>query len=109
MTAEYFQILRDHKDQIIIEIGAHDHIASLRYHSSSHVLDFPDPATAFDFHNILVAPSVTPNKNNNPGIAIFEVDNGTAHSLKYEFLDLNPTFGSATVGNLTFRSLDFAK
>ena len=34
MTSEYFQILRDHSDQIIIEVGAHDHIASLRYHSS---------------------------------------------------------------------------
>lgn len=109
MTKEYFQIIRDHKDQIIIEVGAHDHIASLRYHSSKNVMDLPDPSVAYDFHNLLVAPAVTPNKNQNPGIAMFEVDNGIPHSLKYEFLDLNPTFGSTNVpANLTFMSLDFA-
>ena len=41
---------------------------------------------------------------------MFEVsDTGVPQNLKYEFLDLNPTFGSATVpSNLTFYSLDFA-
>jgi hypothetical protein len=101
--------LRDHYDQIIIEVGAHDHIASLRYHTSNSVVDLPDPTDKFYFHNLLVAPAVTPNKMNNPGISMFEVDNGIAHSLKYEFLDLNPTFGQTGVPlDLTWYSLDFA-
>jgi hypothetical protein len=45
MTEKYFQILRDYKDQIIIEVGAHDHTSTLRYHSSNNVFDFPDPST----------------------------------------------------------------
>lgn len=101
--------MRDHYDQIIIEVGAHDHIASLRYHSSNNVLNFPDPVTKFDFHNMLVAPSVTMNKGNNPGIAMFEVDYlGNPGQLKYEFLDLGLTYGSKTIPtDLTFYSLDF--
>lgn len=73
-------------------------------------MDFKDTASKFDFHNLLVAPSITPNKMNNPGIAMFEVDDaGIPGNLKFEFLDLNPTFGSSTVpSNLTFYSLDFA-
>ena len=72
-------------------------------------MDLPDPDTKYYFHNLLVAPAVTPNKMNNPGISMFEVDNGVPHSLKYEFLDLNKTFGSASVpSNLTFYSIDFA-
>ena len=73
-------------------------------------MDFKDTASKFDFHNLLVAPSITPNKMNNPGIAMFEVDDAVIPgNLKFEFLDLNPTFGSSTVpSNLTFYSLDFA-
>jgi hypothetical protein len=109
MTSEYFQILRDHKDQILIEVGAHDHIGRLTYHSGNSVCNLKDPATKFDFHNLLVTPGVTPNKGQNPGIAMFEVDNGVAHNLKFEFLDLGKTYGSKTIpSNLTFHSLDFA-
>lgn len=101
--------MRDHSDQIIIEVGAHDHIASLRYHSSDNVLNFKDTATHYDFHNLLVAPAVTMNKGNNPGIAMFEVDgSGTPGQLKYEFLDLQKTYGSTTIPtDLTFYPLDF--
>ena len=73
------------------------------------MLDFKDTATKYDFHNILVAPAVTMNKGNNPGIAMFEVDaSGTPGKLKYEFLDLQLTYGSTTIPkNLTFYPLDF--
>jgi hypothetical protein len=73
------------------------------------VLDFPDTKTKYDFHNMLVAPAVTINKGNNPGIAMFEVDaSGTPGKLKYEFLDLGLTYGSKTIPkDLTFYTLDF--
>jgi hypothetical protein len=109
MTREYFEIVRDHADQIIIEVGAHDHYGMLRYHTSNYVMDLPNPSTKFYFHNLLVAPGVTPNKDQNPGITMFEVDNGIPHSLKQEFLDLNPTFGHTSVpANLTWYSIDYA-
>lgn len=81
MTREYFQILRDHSDQILIEVGAHDHYSTLRYHTSNYVMDLPDPSTKTYFHNLFVAPGVTPNKDQNPGISMFEVDSGVPHSL----------------------------
>ena len=109
MTSEYMQIIRDHKDQILIEVGAHDHIGRLAYHTSNYVMNLPDPDVKFEFHNLLVAPGLTPNKGQNPGIAMFEVDNGVAHNLKFEFLDLGKTYGSTSVpSKLTFYSLDFA-
>ena len=58
----YFQIIRDYHDAIVIEVAAHDHYADLRYHSSDNVIDLPDQDPKFDFHNLFVAPGVTPNK-----------------------------------------------
>jgi len=29
---QYFQILQQHADKVIMEIAAHDHIADIRYH-----------------------------------------------------------------------------
>jgi len=72
-------------------VTGHDHYADLRYHSSFNVLDMEDTETKFDFHNLFVAPGVTPNKGNNPGVAMFEVtDDGLAHNLRMEFIDLVP-------------------
>lgn len=72
-------------------------------------MDLPDTPSKFYFHNILVAPGVTPNKGQNPGISSFEVINGTPTNLKQEFLDLNPTFGHSSVpSSLTWFSLDYA-
>jgi hypothetical protein len=110
MKAKFIEILREYKDRIIIEVGAHDHTSSLRYHSSRNVLDFPDPSTHFFFKNLLVAPAIDPNKKNNPGISMFKVDDsGVPHNLKYEFLNLNPTYGLTDIPKkLSFYSLDFA-
>jgi hypothetical protein len=94
-----------------MEVNGHDHFASLRYHSSNNVLDFEDPAEQFDFHNILIAPGVTPNKLQNPGVAMFEVTpEGVPTNLKYEFIDMMD-FGdqeSISYDDLKFLSLDFA-
>jgi hypothetical protein len=52
-------MLRDYHDVVIIEVAGHDHYSDLRYHSSNNVLELPDPAVKFNFHNILIAPGVT--------------------------------------------------
>lgn len=104
----YFQILRDNHDAVIIEVMGHDHYAGMRYHSSWNVLDFPDTDEKFDFHNILVSPGVTPNKGNNPGVAMFEVsDDGVPSNLRYEFIDIVPQQGASSVSysDLKFLSL----
>ena len=87
----YFQIIRDYHESIVIEVMGHDHYGDLRYHSSQNVLGLKDTATKFDFHNLFVAPGVTPNKGNNPGVAMFEVSSdGIPANLKFEFMDLVP-------------------
>jgi hypothetical protein len=64
----------DKYDVVIIEVAGHDHYADLRYHSSNNVLDLPDPAVKFDFHNILISPGVTTWDEQNPGVAYFEIN-----------------------------------
>ena len=62
------------------------------------MIDLPDPATKFDFHNIFVAPGVTAYDKSNPGVSMFEVtDTGLAKSLKFEFLNLQATIGKSSV------------
>ena len=55
------------------------------------MLDLEDTDTKFDFHNLFVAPGVTPNKGNNPGVAMFEVtEDGLPQNMQLEFIDLVP-------------------
>ena len=86
----------------------HDHYADLRYHSSDNVFDMKDTDTKFDFHNLLVAPGVTPNKGNQPGIACFELSNdGVPSNMRFEFLDLAKADESTTeYADVSFLSLD---
>lgn len=108
---QYFQILRDYADAVVIEIVAHDHYADLRYHSSDNVLDLPDTETKFDFHNMFVVPGMTPNKDNMPGVAYMEIDDANVpKNLKMEFYDLNDTFKLKNIqySDLKFRSLDLS-
>ena len=72
-NTEYFNLLRNYHDQVIIEVYGHDHFADLRYHSSNNVATLTDPTVKFDFHNMLVAPGVTPYDGTNPGVAKFEI------------------------------------
>ena len=71
--ARYYQTLLDHSSQIIMEVVGHDHIADLRYHSSQKIPGVTDAKTKYDLHNVFVAPGITPNKKNNPGVAHFEI------------------------------------
>jgi len=108
---QYMKILRDNADKVIIEVSGHDHYADLRYHSSDNVYDLPDTATKFDFHNLFVAPGITPNKGQNPGVTIFDVNNGIPSNMHMEFLNLEKTLGGTTTpaySNLEWFSLDLA-
>lgn len=60
----YFKLLAKHRDRVVIELGGHDHFASLR----SHMDDLGMP-----YHNMFVAPSLTPWYSNNPGVSSFSI------------------------------------
>ena len=67
----YFDILKEYSDKIILEIGGHDHLSSLRYHTKRDILDVSSSnALQHDelFHNIFIAPSMTPWYHNNPDL-----------------------------------------
>ena len=77
----------------MIEVVGHDHIADLRYHSSSsNVLDLQDIEPQFYFHNMIVAPGVTPYDFTNPGVGKFEITSELVpQNLQLEFLNLQAT------------------
>jgi hypothetical protein len=88
----------------VIEVVAHDHFADVRYNS------FKDPKTGKTvyYHNFFVAPGATPDKNQNPGYSIFEIDEVTFEpkNLRFTFLDIHETYGHTTIpslSKLTFR------
>ena len=86
-SAVYFNLIEKYRDRIIIEIAGHDHFTDLRYKSS-------ETADPYFYHNLLIAPSVTPWYNNNPGVAAFEVDeNLKPFNLKQSNLNLDATIG----------------
>ena len=58
-----------------------------------------DTDAKFDFRNLFVAPGVTPNKGNNPGVAMFEVSaDGIPSDMTMEFIDLVPQQGKSSIG-----------
>lgn len=103
----YFDIIGQHHDKIVMEIGAHDHFSDIRYHSNK------DAATYF-YHNILISPGVTPRNKQNPGFATFDIDlSMTPTNLKMTFLDLDKTFGMESAPNdinaVPINVVDFSK
>ena len=48
-----------------------------------------DTGLKFDFHNVFIAPGITPEKGNNPGVAMFEIsEEGVPSNLQMEFINL---------------------
>jgi len=85
----YFTTLRNYADTILIEIFGHDHISDLRFHSSSGVWNLTDPSPEFNFHNMFVAPGITPYDGTNPGVSKFEISEDLQPmNLHIEFLYL---------------------
>ena len=106
---DYFSILSDFRDVIVLESCAHDHYADVRYHSSGDTV----PQKYF-FHNLLVAPGVTPIDGSNPGFAVFELDAWTLspQNLVLHYLPLEQTYGwksvPADVTTIPFRRFQFS-
>ena len=68
-----------------MEFSGHDHFSSLRVHKE---------ATKDKYHNIFIAPSITPWYANNPGVTSLELSADLVpHNLHSTFLNLNTTFG----------------
>lgn len=85
----YFKLLQKYADKVIMEIGAHDHIADIRYHdldirdvdfntgnSSQKFLSKSNKEKKF-FRNFYITASITPRDYNNPGVTILTVDDDT--------------------------------
>ena len=67
-TRLYFDILKEYSDKIILEVGGHDHVTSLRYHTMSNTLDMTAATKDSElFHNLLIGTAMTPWYNTNPG------------------------------------------
>ena len=81
-NVDFFGLLREFKDSIIVEGCAHDHYADVRYHSDATV------SPKVFYHSLIVAPGVTPIDGQNPGIATFEIDTDTmkAKNLVFQFI-----------------------
>ena len=96
-----------------MEIGGHDHYASMRYHTARDILDTSDAEDDSLFHNILVNPSLTPWYSNNPGVSALEIDDETLipHNYQASYLNLAPTMGrkahKTPYDELEFRDLDY--
>ena len=81
--AKYFELLNTYKDQILIQVTGHDHLADFRTHSSSvlfnkqlECLDNQQPNEVDYFLGKMISPSVTPGRNSQPGYTTF-VFNGS--------------------------------
>lgn len=98
-TTEYFRILREYRDVVIIEVTGHDHYADLRYHSTSDLPGLDDLPHKEPFHNMFVAPGISAKKNQNPGIAAFVIDDETLvpTNLTMSFMNLQKTMGRLSV------------
>ena len=88
-NTRYFDILSKYSDKIIIEGVAHDHYSDLRYHSS---VGTSSNSKSF-YHSMLVSPGVTPIDGQNPGVAVFDINDGVASNLVLHFVELERTYG----------------
>ena len=81
-------MLYEHKDKILIELAGHDHFGCLRAAKT------PDGQL---YHNMFIAPSVTPWYSNNPGVTSFEISEDLVPlNLRSTFLNLKKTYGKDT-------------
>jgi hypothetical protein len=62
-VSPYLETLRYYSEQVILEVSGHDHYADFRYHSSWDIEGLVNTPSEFKFHNLIVAPGVSPNKD----------------------------------------------
>lgn len=106
----FFELLATYRDSIVLEVTAHDHYSDVRYHTSA---DTTTPT--FYYHNMFVSPGVTPINGQNPGVAMFEVDEKTLspQNLQLYFIELSRTYGWQSVPEdvslIPFRQVSLSK
>ena len=76
-TSRYAKIIRDNHEKIILEVAGHDHIGDLRFSNQVYAPAEEKNGANFSFHNIIIAPAVTPNSLSQPGYTIFKLDDQT--------------------------------
>lgn len=100
----YFGMLEEHQDKILIELAGHDHFPSLRAHAGEQ---------GGLFHNLFVAPSITPWYKNNPGVTSFEISQDRVpQNLRSTFLNLAPTIRDGSplpVDEFEFREVNYGE
>jgi len=102
---KYFDLLKDNKDRLVIELAGHDHWEDLRMY-----LDKDGNA----YRNMFVATGVGMDHNQLPGFNTMKIDGKTSvpKDLKEYILDITPTFGMDSLpklDELNVRTVDFAK
>jgi len=82
----YFDMMKKHRDRVIIELAGHDHWEDLR-------VDTDDDGT--EFRNLFIANGVTPLMKQMPGFNTMKIDGKTLKpkELKQTILDISPTWG----------------
>ncbi len=73
--------MKDNRNQILIELAGHDHLADLRTHSANEIYDIlkncmiTDASSSVEyFGGKLLAPSFTPGSYTEPGFTTFTYD-----------------------------------
>lgn len=92
--------MKYHK-KILLEVSGHDHISDLRYNNGSTIVEsgnviIKSKTHDFNLHNILIAPGVTAASGQNPGYALFDLNERQgsifAENLNMVFLPLLKTY-----------------
>ena len=101
-----------YRDRIIIDVGAHDHFTSLRAHKG-YTVNEAGETEEYYYRNLMIAASITPWFQNNPGVTVFEVDSDLIpRNLQTSYLNLSKTIGRTGVTpykDLEFRDVDMAE
>ncbi|CDW83200.1 UNKNOWN [Stylonychia lemnae] len=119
-TSDFIEILLKYNDKILLEVSGHDHISDLRYNHGSKIHQSAKKSLTsgslndFNFHNIVIAPGVTSASAQNPGYALFTVedqDHISARNLTMVFLPIQKTYNWTSIpqdlSQWPFRTLNF--
>lgn len=78
---EYFELMKEYKDTVLIEIAGHDHMTSLRA-----IEDEEE-----NYRNLMIVPAISPNFRQMPGVATVKIDGDklVAKDLEATFINLD--------------------
>lgn len=100
----YMDLIEKYQDQIVLEIGGHDHWQDVRYYKS--------PGGKQMYRNLLVATGVSPDHGQMPGFNTFKVEDQQVVHLVETSLDLPKTYDMETpisLDDLTTYEMDYSK